>query len=87
MPLVAGRRWGPYQTIAPAGAGGMGDIFGLGCVLYEMVTGRRTFEGKSTAKVVAAIMTTEPTPFDHMVAVGPSRSRAGSQEVSGKGSR
>jgi eukaryotic-like serine/threonine-protein kinase len=39
------------------------DIFGLGCVLYVMVTGRRAFEGKSTAKVVAAIMTTEPPPL------------------------
>jgi len=39
------------------------DIFGLGCVLYEMVTGRRAFEGKSTAKVVASIMTTEPPPL------------------------
>jgi serine/threonine protein kinase len=39
------------------------DIFGLGCVVYEMVTGRRAFEGKSTAKVVAAIMTTEPPPL------------------------
>ena len=36
------------------------DIFGLGCVLYEMSTGKRAFDGKTTASVVAAIMSSEP---------------------------
>ncbi len=56
---------GTFQYMSPEQLEGeeadaRSDIFGLGCVLYEMVTGRRAFEGKSTAKVVAAIMTTEP---------------------------
>ena len=56
---------GTFQYMSPEQLEGQeadarSDIFGLGCVLYEMVTGRRAFEGKSTAKVVAAIMTTEP---------------------------
>jgi len=59
---------GTFQYMAPEQLEGQeadarSDIFGLGCVLYEMVTGRRAFEGKSTAKVVAAIMTTEPAPM------------------------
>jgi eukaryotic-like serine/threonine-protein kinase len=59
---------GTFQYMAPEQLEGeeadaRSDIFGLGCVLYEMVTGRRAFEGKSTAKVVAAIMTTEPPPL------------------------
>ena len=56
---------GTFQYMSPEQLEGQeadarSDIFGLGCVLYEMVTGRRAFEGKSTAKVVAAIMTAEP---------------------------
>ncbi len=56
---------GTFQYMSPEQLEGQeadarSDIFALGCVLYEMVTGRRAFEGKSTAKVVAAIMTTEP---------------------------
>jgi serine/threonine protein kinase len=59
---------GTFQYMAPEQLEGQeadarSDIFGLGCVLYEMVTGRRAFEGKSTAKVVASIMTTEPPPL------------------------
>jgi eukaryotic-like serine/threonine-protein kinase len=59
---------GTFQYMSPEQLEGQeadarSDIFGLGCVLYEMVTGRRAFEGKSTAKVVAAIMTTEPPPI------------------------
>jgi hypothetical protein len=59
---------GTFQYMSPEQLEGeeadaRSDIFGLGCVLFEMVTGRRAFEGKSTAKVVAAIMTTEPAPL------------------------
>src|SRR5207247_10517705 len=31
------------------------DIFGFGCVVYEMVTGQRAFGGKTQASVMAAI--------------------------------
>src|SRR5207237_4136865 len=39
------------------------DIFALGAVLYEMATGRRAFDGKSKASLIASILTTEPQPI------------------------
>ena len=38
------------------------DMFAFGCVLYEMLTARKAFEGKTQASVVAAILEREPTP-------------------------
>lgn len=38
------------------------DIFSFGSVLYEMVTGRRAFDGGSRAATLAAILQTEPKP-------------------------
>ena len=35
-------------------------IFAFGCVLYEMVTGKRAFEGKTKASVIGAILAAEP---------------------------
>ena len=36
------------------------DIFAFGAVLYEMVTGRRAFEGESQASLIGAILKDEP---------------------------
>ncbi len=36
------------------------DIFAFGCVLYEMVTGRRAFARRTAAETIAAILTEDP---------------------------
>ncbi len=40
------------------------DIFSFGAVLYELLSGRRAFEGTSTADVLSAILRDEPRPLD-----------------------
>ena len=39
------------------------DLFSFGCVLYEMLSGRRPFEGPNAATVIAAILDKEPAPL------------------------
>ena len=43
------------------------DIFSLGAVLYEMVTGRRAFAGKSPLSIASAIVEKEPEPISAIV--------------------
>jgi eukaryotic-like serine/threonine-protein kinase len=59
---------GTFQYMAPEVLQGVeadarSDIFSLGCVLYEMLTGRRAFEGKSQLSVFTAILEKDPEPI------------------------
>ena len=38
------------------------DVFSFGAVLYEMVTGRRAFEGGTKMSTIAAILERDPKP-------------------------
>lgn len=47
------------------------DIFAFGSVVYEMVTGRKTFEGQSQASVIAAILAHDPPPVSSLQGMAP----------------
>jgi eukaryotic-like serine/threonine-protein kinase len=50
---------------------GRTDLFAFGAVLYEMVTGRRPFLGESRASVIAAILTSDPSPMSTLKPLTP----------------
>src|SRR6267154_2496707 len=59
---------GTFQYMSPEQVEGKeldarSDIFSLGAVLYEMLTGRRAFSGKSQLSVASAILEKEPEPI------------------------
>jgi len=47
------------------------DLFVFGTVLYEMVTGRKAFEGESQASLIAAILSSEPRPLSELEPMTP----------------
>jgi serine/threonine-protein kinase len=51
----------------PVGSGS--DIFSFGCVLYEMVTGRRAFQGSAKMLTLSAILRDEPKPVNAVMGV------------------
>ena len=62
---AAGMIVGTLQYMAPEQLEGReadprADIWALGCVLYEMATGAKAFDGKSQASLIAAILKEEP---------------------------
>ena len=63
------------------------DIFALGAVLYEMVTGRKAFSGTSQASLISAIMKEEPAPISAIQPMSPPGARPGRQDVPRQGPR
>jgi Tol biopolymer transport system component len=67
---------GTFQYMAPEQLEGKDvdartDVFAFGALLYEMVTGRRAFEGKSQASLIAAILEHEPRPMSELQPLAP----------------
>jgi serine/threonine protein kinase len=67
---------GTLQYMSPeqlqgAEADGRSDIFALGTVLHEMLTGRKAFEGKSQVSLMAAILEHDPPPVSSLQPVSP----------------
>ena len=63
---------GTFQYMAPEqieghDADARTDIFAFGCVLHEMLTGKKAFEGKTHASLIGAIMHAEPQPISGIV--------------------
>ena len=51
------------------------DIFSLGAVLYEMVSGKRAFDGDTVVDVLAAVLHTEPPDLNTDLRVPPALDR------------
>lgn len=67
---------GTFQYMAPEQLEGKEadertDIFAFGAVVYEMVTGKRAFTGKSQASLISAIMSGEPAPISSIQPMTP----------------
>ncbi len=61
--IVGTVQYMPPEQLEGKEADARSDIFSLGAVLYEMTTGKRAFEGKTTASTIAAILAAEPKPI------------------------
>src|SRR4029077_1811647 len=68
---------GTFQYMAPEQIEGQEsdartDIFAFGCVLYEMLTGKKAFEGKTPASLLGAILKDTPPPIASLQPLVPS---------------
>jgi Tol biopolymer transport system component len=76
-PLTAeGAIVGTFQYMSPEQLEGReadvrSDLWALGCVLYEMATGRRAFEGRSQASLITSIMGSQPVPLSQVAPMAP----------------
>jgi serine/threonine protein kinase/Tol biopolymer transport system component len=66
---VAGSILGTVQYMSPEqlqskSVDARSDLFSFGCVLYELLTGKRAFEGENPASVIAAVLEREPAPLE-----------------------
>jgi len=67
---------GTFQYLSPEQLEGReadarSDLWALGCVLYEMTTGHRAYEGASPASLISAILKDEPRPMTEWAPLAP----------------
>jgi serine/threonine protein kinase/Tol biopolymer transport system component len=72
----AGTIVGTFQYMSPEQVegkevDGRSDIFSFGAVLYEMVTGRRAFQGKSNLSVASGVLEKDPEPISTLQPMTP----------------
>ncbi|HZE89259.1 MAG TPA: protein kinase, partial [Verrucomicrobiae bacterium] len=73
---AAGTLVGTFQYMAPEQLEGReadarSDIFAFGALLHEMATGRRAFDGKTQASVIARVLESEPPPLSQIQPLAP----------------
>jgi serine/threonine-protein kinase len=57
-------RYSSPEQIAGEEVGRPSDVFSLGCVLYEALTGRRAFDGSTISEILHRILTETPPDLD-----------------------
>jgi serine/threonine protein kinase len=76
-PLTAtGAILGTLQYMAPEQVEGQvadarADIFALGAVIYEIVTGRKAFQGQTQASIIGSILRDDPPPVSSIQKLSP----------------
>ena len=73
---AAGTIVGTFQYMSPEQIEGReadarSDLWALGCVLYEMATGRRAYEGATPASLMSSIMKDEPRAITEVAPMTP----------------
>ncbi len=75
---ISGKAFGTPAYMSPEQARGFieeiderSDIYALGAVLYEILTGYPPFEGRTAAEIVAKVITEEPVPITALVPDAP----------------
>jgi len=73
---VEGAIFGTFQYMSPEQLEGReadarSDLWALGCVLYEMATGRHAYDGGTPASLISSIMKDEPRPMAELAPLAP----------------
>ena len=88
---TAGEFFGTPSFMSPEQAGGepaldgRSDLFSLGCVLYQLLTGKRAFDGGTLPAILMRVMKDDPPPPSQAVPGPASRPRRPGRQGAGQG--